>query len=101
MHPISDKAEVSIDFPDKFYVGRFERESAVEARAEGDGLHFRLVREGEEKREVSVHLHHYVLAAVLDDWAESLAAAEPVDRGHAKELVAALKKVEKALSRRK
>lgn len=101
MKPISDKAEVSIDFPDKFYVGRFERESSVEARAEGDGLYFRLARQGEEKREVSVHLHHYVLATILSEWASSLAKADPIDRAHAKELIDALKQVEKALSRRK
>jgi len=101
MHPIEDKAEVSIDFPDKFYMGKFEQESFYEARAEGDGLAFRLVREGEEKRAVSVHLHHYVLAGILSDWAASLRDAEPVDRAHAKELTDALKAVEKALARRR
>ncbi len=101
MQPITDKAEVSIDFPDKFYIGSFERESSYEAKAEGDGLYFRLTRDGDEKRAVGVHLHHNVLAGILADWAETLQDQPPVDRAHAKELIDALKKVEKALARRK
>ena len=27
LHPISDKAEVSVDFPDKAYIGSFTRHS--------------------------------------------------------------------------
>ena len=101
MQPIEDKAEVSVDFPDKFYVGSFEGESSYEARAEGDGLVFRLIREGAEKRAVAVHLHHYLLAGILSEWADSLAHVPPIDRQHAKELIDALKKVEKALGRKK
>jgi hypothetical protein len=101
VRPISDKAEVSIDFPDKFYVGSFERDSSFEAKAEGDGLFFRLTRSGEEKRVVGVHLHHFVLAGILADWADTLKDQPPVGRAHATELIEALKKVEKALARRK
>jgi len=44
MHPITDKAEVAIDFPDKFHSGGFGRDSAFEARAEADNVLIRLVR---------------------------------------------------------
>ena len=37
-HPITDKGEVAIDFPDKFYSGGFGRDSSFEARAEADGV---------------------------------------------------------------
>ncbi len=52
MQPIADKAEIAIDFPDKFYMGGFGRDCAFEARAEDDGVLIRLVRSGGEKHEV-------------------------------------------------
>lgn len=97
MRPIEDKVEVSIDFPDKFYKGAFEGESRYDAAAEGDGLVMHFERLGDEKRMVSLHLHHNVLAGVLTAWAESLKDAEPMDKRHANDLKAALKIVEKAL----
>ena len=59
-HPVPDKAEVAIDFPDKVYMGSFSRTSVFEARAENDGLLIKLVRRGEDSREVEVHLHHHL-----------------------------------------
>ncbi|MGB0629672.1 MAG: hypothetical protein ACPGRZ_03170 [Alphaproteobacteria bacterium] len=97
MHPIEDKVEVSIDFPDKFYRGAFERESRYAAEAEDDGLLIRLERGGDEKRSVSLHLHHYVLAGILRSWAESLEENPIADKEHAKDLKDALKTVEKHL----
>jgi hypothetical protein len=67
MHPIADKTEVAIDFPDKGYMGGFGRDSGYEARAEIDGVLIRLVRNGGEKRIVEIHLHHLLLADILDD----------------------------------
>jgi hypothetical protein len=58
MHPITDKAEVAIDFPDKFYMGGFGLDCAFEARAEDEGVLVRLVRPSGEKRAVEIHLHH-------------------------------------------
>lgn len=72
MHPIVDKAEVAIDFPDKFYSGGFGRDSSYEARAEDDGVLIRLVRQGSEKRAAAIHLHHFLLAGILEDLARSL-----------------------------
>jgi hypothetical protein len=69
MHSIPDKAEVGIDFPDKFYIGGFGRDSGFEAKAEEDAVLIRLVRSGGEKRVVEVHLHHFLLANILNDLA--------------------------------
>ena len=33
--PISDKAEIALEYPDKLYVGTFERSSRFEAHVEG------------------------------------------------------------------
>jgi len=95
--PVQDKAEVSIDFPDKFYMGAFARGSKVEGRAENDGLMIKLVSTGEQKREVAMHLHHHVLADILTEWAESLAGQPPMQPDHSQTLRDALKRVEKAL----
>lgn len=97
MKPIEDRVEISIDFPDKFYRGAFEGESRYDAQAEGDGLVMHFERGGDEKRSVSVHLHHNVLAGLLTAWAESLKDADPVDRRNAADLISALHAVEKAL----
>lgn len=100
MKPISDKAEVSIDFPEKFYVGSFARDSKFEARSENDGLLVKLLKPGEEKRAVEIHLHHHLLADILAGWAESLAQEPIADPDHRETLADALKKLQKAISRR-
>jgi hypothetical protein len=100
MEPISDKAEVSIDFPDKYYSGSFSRGAKFDARSEDDGLFIKLERhEGTEKRAVGIHLHHYLLADILSEWAASLKAQKTMEKDHKKDLLSALKKAEKALER--
>jgi hypothetical protein len=51
LHPIADKAEVSVDFPDKVYIGSFGRHSQFDAYADTDSVAIRLVRPGEDRRE--------------------------------------------------
>ncbi len=82
MHQIADKAEVAIDFPDKFYRGGFGRDCAFEARAEDDGVLIRLVRSRDERREVEIHLHHLLFASILEDLAGSLSERPPIDAVH-------------------
>ena len=98
--PVKDKAEVSIDFPEKFYMGGFSRDSTFEARVENDGLFIRLLRPGDDKREVEMHIHHKLLADILTEWAASITREPPMDKDHRDTLLAALGKVEKALKRR-
>lgn len=90
-----------MDFPDKFYMGSFARESKFEARAEDDGLFIKLSRTGDEKRDVEIHLHHYLLADVLSEWADSLGDEPRMDKTHREELLEVLKKVEKAVRKTK
>lgn len=97
MHPITDKAEVAIDFPDKFYSGGFGRDSAFEARAEADGVLIRLVRPGSDKREVEIHLHYFLLASILDDLAGSIAGREPIDLVYREPLLKAARNLLAAL----
>ena len=100
MKPIQDKAEVSIDFPDKFYMGSFARDSKFEARSEDDGLLIKIVKPGDAKRAVEVHLHHHLLADILSEWAESIHDEPLRDDDHRKTLLDALKQLQKALARK-
>jgi hypothetical protein len=86
LHPITDKAEVSVDFPDKAYIGSFGRHSQFDAYADADSVAIRLVRPGEDRREAVVHLHYGLLAGILAELASSLAARDPLDEEHRKEL---------------
>ena len=96
-HPIQDKAEVSIDFPDKFYMGSFPRDAKFEARAEDNGLLIKLTKVGENRRQVEIHLHHHLLADILSEWAVSLANEPPMQEDHRETLLAALAQVEDAI----
>ena len=65
LHPISDKAEVSVDFPEKAHIGSFGRHSQFDAYADDDSVAVRLVRPGEDRREAVMHLHYGLLADIL------------------------------------
>jgi hypothetical protein len=98
MKSIADKAEVSIDFPDKTYIGSFGRESAFDLKVGPDEILLRIVRTGGERRQFALHLHYYLLADILTELSRALAEHDPLDRPHletlriaATELVAALK----------
>lgn len=97
MHPVQDKAQVTIDFPEKFYMGSFLHDSKFEARAENDGIFIKLLREGEDKRRVEMHIHHHLLADILSEWADSLADEPPMEKNHRDTLLKSLAQVQKAL----
>ena len=86
LHPISDKAEVSVDFPDKAYIGSFGRHSQFDAYAEDDSIAVRLVRPGDDRREAVMHLHYGLLADILVELAKSLASRPELDEQHRTEL---------------
>jgi len=90
MHQISDKAEVAIDFPDKFYIGGFGRDAEFEVRAEEDAVLIRLVRSGSEKRRVDIHLHYFLFANILEELAASIAQRKPIDDLHKQPLATAV-----------
>lgn len=82
MKSISDKAEVSVDFPDKTYMGSFGRESSFDVKVEPDEVLLRLVRAGDERREIAVHLHYYLLADILKEIGRGLARHDFLDESH-------------------
>jgi len=92
---ITDKAEVSIDFPDKFYMGSFSRGSRFDVTADKEGIHLHLERTDDEKRRVGVHIHYHLLADILAAIEESVGAVEDLDSGKRSEIRAAAKKLSK------
>jgi hypothetical protein len=100
LHPIADKAEVSVDFPDKAYIGNFGRHSQFDAYADADSVAIRLVRPGEDRREAVVHLHYGLLADILSELARSLALRDPLDDQHRIELSEAAKQLGASLESR-
>src|SRR6516165_12322501 len=100
MHPIADKAEVSVDFPDKAYMGSFSGHSQFDAYADTDSVAIRLVRPGEDRREAMVHLHYGLLAEILTELARSLAARDPLDEPHRRELSEAARRLSATLEPR-
>ena len=100
LHPITDKAEVSVDLPDKAYMGSFGRHSQFDAYADADSVAIKLVRPGEDRREAVVHLHYGLLAEILAELANSLIARGPLDEQHRTELSEAAKQLATALEPR-
>lgn len=82
--PIPDKAEVSIDFPHKFYMGSFGRESRFNVTADKEGVHIHLDRPGEERRHVGFHLHHSLLAGILHAMGDAISGVDGLDAHHRK-----------------
>ena len=95
-HRVPDKGQVSIDFPEKFYMGSFGEGAKFEAAAEDDGLMIKLHAHG-EKREAQIHLHHHLLADILEERAKSLKHEPKMSEDHRRRLIEALQHVEKAL----
>ena len=83
---ITDKAEVSIDFLEKFFMGSLSRGSSYNVRADAEGIHIYLDRQQGEKRHVGFHIHYYLLADLLEASADAVKAVDKLDRHHKQRL---------------
>lgn len=97
--PIPDKAEVVLEYPDKFYSGTFERSSRFDAHVDGTGISLLLDRPGDAETRKSIHLHiHYALfAGILRDLAKTVSAMPPDDAAHRDALREGAKALHEAL----
>ena len=82
--PIPDKAEVALEYPDKLYMGTFERSSRFDAHLDETGISLSLERTGEIELRKSIHIHfHYALfAEILQDLARTVSKMPPADEEH-------------------
>jgi hypothetical protein len=97
--PIPDRAEIALEYPDKFYVGTFEHSSRFEARLDGSGVALVLERPGTEDMRKSVHLHinFGLLASILHELASSVTAIPKDDIAHRELLADAIEELQRAL----
>jgi hypothetical protein len=98
--PIPDKAEVAIEYPDKFYIGTFERSSRFDAHFDDTGISLLLDRPGDINARKSVHMHiHYALFAdILRDLAKTVSEMPVGDAAHRDALGEAAKALHDALA---
>jgi hypothetical protein len=73
--PITDKAEVALEYPDKLYVGTFERSSRFEAHLDPTGIALILERPGADDVHKSIHMHinFGLFADIRESWLQRLA----------------------------
>ncbi|CCD88796.1 conserved protein of unknown function [Bradyrhizobium sp. ORS 285] len=100
--PVPDKAEIALEYPDKFYVGTFERSSRFEVHLEPSGLALTLERPGAEdvRKSIHMHLNYGLLAAILTELAASVGAIPADDDFHRSQLRDAAAALHEALKAR-
>ncbi len=100
--PIADKVEVALEYPDKLYVGSFERSSRFEARLEPKGVELIFERPGADDvhKTVHMHIHFGLFADILRELAASAGRLPKDDIMHREQLAQAAGALHAALSKR-
>jgi hypothetical protein len=82
--PIPDKAEVALEYPDKLYIGTFERTARFDAHLDETGISLSLHRTGDAavRKSVRMHFHYALFADVLHDLAKTVSSVPPADAAH-------------------
>lgn len=98
MRPITDHAEVAIEFPDKAYMGGFGHAAAFTAYAAPDKVEIKLSSSAGPKRAVDIHLHWFMFADLIDEIAASLEGRNlPASPAHREALAHAIDRLGAAL----
>ena len=98
MQPIADKAEISLDFPDKTYIGAFGRDSRFAISVDGDGILLKLLHGGAQRRLFELHIHPQLMGDMLLALAEQI-QAHPLDGDTKDRLRDGIAAIETALAR--
>ena len=82
--PVPDKAEVALEYPDKLYIGTFERSSRFDAHLDKTGISLALHRTGdiETRKSIRMHLHYGLFAEILQELAKTASAMPEDDTEH-------------------
>jgi hypothetical protein len=82
--PVPDKAEVAVEYPDKLYIGTFERTSRFDAHLDEHGISLSLHRGGgaDTRKSVRMHFHYALFAEILRDLAKTVTSLPPADFAH-------------------
>ena len=73
--PVPDKAEVALEYPDKVYIGTFERTARFDAHLDETGISLTLRRDGSEeaRKSVRMHFHYGLFSEILRELATAVA----------------------------
>ena len=98
--PIPDKAEVALEYPDKLYIGTFERSARFDAHLDKSGISLALYRGGdvETRRAIRMHLHYGLFAEILQELAKTASAMSEDDTDHRIALREAAKALHQSLT---
>ena len=98
--PIPDKAEIALEYPDKLYVGTFERSSRFEAHLDSTGFGLILERVGAEDVRKSIHMHinFGLFASILSELASTVGSIPKNDILHRDQLAQAVAELHRALT---
>jgi hypothetical protein len=82
--PVPDKAEVALEYPDKLYIGTFERTARFDAHLDKAGISLSLYRTGEAdtRKSVRMHFHFALFAEILRDLAKTVSRVPLDDAAH-------------------
>ena len=82
--PIPDKAEVAVEYPDKLYIGTFERSALFDAHLDETGISLSLNRTGADdvRESVRMHFHYGLFADILRDLAKTVNVMPASDLVH-------------------
>ena len=96
---IPDKAEVAVEYPDKPYIGTFEKTARFDAHLDQTGICLALHRPGlaDARKSVRTHFHYALFAEILRELAKSAAAAPAANIAHRAALCDAAKSLHLAL----
>jgi hypothetical protein len=100
LKPITDRAEVALDFPERSFMGSYGHSSSYEVNADPEGVTLRLVRRSGPERTIGLHLHYLLLADVLGDLARELDGKHLPDETHRRVMLAAAEQLRTALEKR-
>jgi hypothetical protein len=97
--PITDKAEIALEYPDKLYVGTFERSSRFEAHLDPTGIALILERPGADDVHKSIHMHinFGLFADILRELASTVGHIPKDDVMHRDQLTQAVAELHTAL----
>ena len=98
--PVPDKAEVALEYPDKLYIGTFERSARFDAHLDKTGISLALHRTGdvEARRSIRMHLHYGLFAEILQELAKTASAMPQDDAEHRHALRDAAKALHRSLT---
>ncbi|MFN0044703.1 MAG: hypothetical protein ACKVSF_16005 [Alphaproteobacteria bacterium] len=98
MKDVISKAEVALDYPDKTYIGFFDRHSRYAVEASGKSMIIKLEHRGEERKVVDIHFEYPLLASIVEDFGELRDAHAEIPQFEREHLVRAFTAVAAAIA---